>query len=146
MIKNFLNKYSDAGILFFYKVRHWFRLYFFVHGWGKITRGPELWGKLGGSMSNLGITFAPEFWGFMSAFAEFGGGILLLIGLFSRTAAFFMAFNMLVAATQHLSKLDPWNKAIYPMELFGVFMGLIFLTPENTALAQFFLRKENSGD
>ncbi|KXK47195.1 MAG: hypothetical protein UZ05_CHB002002263 [Chlorobi bacterium OLB5] len=57
MIKNFLNKYSDAGILFL-RIGIGFA-FIFVHGWGKIMGGPELWGKLGGSMANLGITFAP---------------------------------------------------------------------------------------
>ncbi|HRE09641.1 MAG TPA: DoxX family protein [Ignavibacteria bacterium] len=125
MIKNFLNKYSDAGILFL-RIGIGFA-FIFVHGWGKIFGGPELWGKLGGSMANLGITFAPVFWGFMAAAAEFGGGILILFGLFTRPASAFMAFTMLVAFLQHTSKLDPWNRVIYPMEMFAVFMALLFI-------------------
>jgi putative oxidoreductase len=125
MIKNFLDKYRDAGLLFI-------RLgigfgFIFVHGWGKISGGTELWSKIGGSMANLGITFAPVFWGFMASLAEFGGGIMLILGLFTRSTSAFMAFTMLVAFMQHTSKLDPWNKAVYPMEMFAVFMALIFL-------------------
>ena len=125
MIKNFLNKYSDAGILFL-RIGIGFA-FIFVHGWGKIFGGPELWTKLGGSMANLGVTFAPTFWGFMAAAAEFGGGILILFGLFTRPASAFMAFTMLVAFIQHTSKLDPWNRVIYPMEMFAVFMALLFI-------------------
>ncbi len=125
MVKNFLNKYSDAGILFL-RIGIGFA-FIFVHGWGKIMGGPELWGKLGGSMANLGITFAPVFWGFMAAISEFGGGILILLGLFTRPASAFMAFTMLVAFIQHSSKLDPWNRTIYPMEMFAVFMALLFI-------------------
>lgn len=125
MITNFLNKYSDAGTLFL-RIGIGFA-FIFVHGWGKIFGGPELWTKLGGSMANLGITFAPTFWGFMAAAAEFGGGILILFGLFTRPAAAFMAFTMLVAFIQHTSKLDPWNRVIYPMEMFAVFMALLFI-------------------
>lgn len=125
MIKNFLEKYRDAGLLF---LRIGVGLGFiFVHGWGKFFGGPELWGKLGGSMANLGITFAPVFWGFMAALAEFGGGILLVLGLFTRTTSSFLAFTMLVAIIQHTSKLDPWNRVIYPTEMFAVFLALIFL-------------------
>lgn len=125
MIKNFLDKYRDAGLLF---IRLGIGFAFiFVHGWGKISGGPELWGKIGGSMANLGITFAPVFWGFMASLAEFGGGILLVFGLFTRSTSAFMAFTMFVAFMQHTSKLDPWNRAIYPMEMFAVFMALIFL-------------------
>jgi len=125
MIKNFLSKYSDAGILFL-RIGIGFA-FIFVHGWGKIFGGPELWTKLGGSMANLGITFAPTFWGFMAAAAEFGGGILILFGLFTRPASAFLAFTMLVAFIQHTSKLDPWNRVIYPMEMFAVFMALLFI-------------------
>ncbi|MBN8583947.1 MAG: DoxX family protein [Ignavibacteria bacterium] len=125
MITNFLNKYSDAGTLFL-RIGIGFA-FIFVHGWGKMFGGPELWTKLGGSMANLGITFAPTFWGFMAAAAEFGGGILILFGLFTRPAAAFMAFTMLVAFIQHTSKLDPWNRVIYPMEMFAVFMALLFI-------------------
>jgi putative oxidoreductase len=89
--------------------------------------GPELWGKIGGSMANMGITFAPVFWGFMASISEFGGGILILLGLFTRPASAFMAFTMLTAFMMHTSKLDPWSKAIYPMEMFAVFMALLFI-------------------
>ena len=125
MIKNFLNKYSDAGILFL-RIGIGFS-FIFVHGWGKIMGGTELWGKIGGSMANMGITFAPVFWEFMASISEFGGGILILLGLFTRPASAFMAFTMLVAFMQHTSKLDPWNRAIYPMEMFAVFMALLFI-------------------
>lgn len=125
MVKNFLDKYSDAGILFL-RIGIGFA-FIFIHGWDKIFGGTELWGKMGGAMINLGITFTPVFWGFMASISEFGGGILILLGLFTRPASAFMAFTMLVAAIMHLSKLDPWSKAIYPMEMFAVFMGLLFI-------------------
>ena len=59
----------------------------FFHGLPKITGGPETWTAIGGTMSNLGINFAPTFWGFMAAFAETIGGILFALGLFFRPAA-----------------------------------------------------------
>jgi len=124
-MKRFFAKHSDAGILI---LRVGVGIAFiFTHGWNKISGGPELWAKIGGSMTNLGITFAPVFWGFMAAISEFGGGILLLFGLFTRPAAALMAFTMVVAATQHLSKLDPWARVIYPTEMFSVFMALLFI-------------------
>ncbi len=55
-------------------------MFFFVHGLPKMQAGPELWTKLGVAMSNVGITFAPDFWGFMAASAECFGGLLLAAG------------------------------------------------------------------
>ncbi|RPI12667.1 MAG: DoxX family protein [Ignavibacteriae bacterium] len=121
----FFEKHKDMGLLL---LRIGVGLGFIlVHGLPKITGGPEMWTRLGGAMGNLGITFAPTFWGFMSSFAEFGGGILILLGLFTRPAAAFMAFNMFVAVMSHFVRLDPWGRVITPIELGSVFLGLIFL-------------------
>ncbi|MCC6865232.1 MAG: DoxX family protein [Ignavibacteria bacterium] len=125
MIKNFLDKHRDIGILF---LRLGIGLSFIlVHGWGKISGGPEFWAKIGTAVAKIGITFAPSFWGFMAAISEFGGGILLVLGLFTRPAAFFMASVMFVAFMNHTSNLDPWFRAIYPTEMFSVFIALLFL-------------------
>ncbi len=140
MITNFLDKHKDAGILF---LRIGIGLAFiFTHGWNKMFGGPEFWAKLGGSMANLGITFAPTFWGFMAAVTEFGGGILLVLGLFTRTTSAFMAFTMFVAFMMHSSKLDPWSKTIYPMELFSVFMALLFIGAGKYSLDNLLFRKK----
>lgn len=141
-MKNFLSKNSDIGILIL-------RIgmgtgFLFVHGWNKIMQGPELWVKLGSSMSNLGINQLHVFWGFMASIAEFGGGILLIFGLFTRSAATFMAFTMVVAAVQHLSKLDPWNRVIYPLEMLSALILLIFIGAGKYSLDNlFFNRKRN---
>lgn len=119
------DKLKDFGILI---LRIGIGLVFVViHGWPKIAGGSEMWTRLGGAMKNLGITFYPEAWGFMSAFAEFGGGILLLLGLFTRPIAFIMAFNMFVATMMHFSKLDAWGTISHPLTLFAVFFALIFI-------------------
>jgi putative oxidoreductase len=125
MLANFFDRNRDIGILF---IRVGIGLAFvFVYGEAKMFAGPEMWTKLGAAMSNLGITFAPAFWGFLSASAEFIGGILFTIGLFTRPVAFVMAFNMVVAMTVHFSMHDQWSKVIIPIQLFSVFIAIIFL-------------------
>jgi len=94
----------------------------FNHGYSKISGGPDLWEKLGGKMAYLGIEFAPVFWGFMAAFAEFGGGLLLAVGLLTRPAAFLIAFTMLVAVVMHHAQGESYT---YPMELMFVALGLM---------------------
>src|SRR5690606_7683213 len=88
-----------------------------VHGLPKLLGGPERWKAVGSAMSNLGIHFAPAAWGFAAAMAEFGGGILLILGLFTRFASASMAFVMLVATTQYLAKGEPLLRASHPIEV-----------------------------
>ncbi|MGH2574989.1 MAG: DoxX family protein [Ignavibacteria bacterium] len=140
MILTFLDKYRDFGLLLM-------RLglgisYSLIHGWGKISAGPELWGKLGNAMSNLGITFLPHFWGFMAAFSEFFGSILLVAGLFFRPAAFLMAFTMFVAMMSHLVRLDPWSRVFSPMVLMFIFAGLFFIGPGKYSLDELIRKRK----
>ena len=99
--------------------------FLYIHGFPKITAGVELWVKLGGAMGNLGIHFAPGFWGFMAASAEFFGGACLVLGLLTRPAAAVMAFNMLVASVLHLSQGDGLQTASHALENMFLFAGLI---------------------
>jgi len=107
---------------------------FVLHGWPKLAGGPERWAGVGGAMSNYGITFAPTFWGFLAAVSEFGGGILLLLGLFFRPASIFLFFTMLVAATMHLQKGDAFSDYSHAIELAIVFFSLYFTGPGRYSL------------
>jgi len=125
MLTKFLNNHKDMGLLL---LRIGVGLSFiFTHGGPKIAGGPELWEKIGHVMSNYGITFLPLFWGLMATLSEFAGGILVLLGLYTRTAAVFMAFTMLTAFINHLSRHDPWGVVSHPVEMLAVFLCLIFL-------------------
>jgi len=74
-----------------------------LHGWGKITGGPESWTRIGGNMARFGLDFAPAFWGFMAAFAEFGCSALIILGVLVRPASLLLVITMAVAASRHLS-------------------------------------------
>ncbi len=99
MIGNQLTKYSDLGLLFF-RIGFGFAFLFF-HGWGKLTGGPERWEGLGGAMSTFGIDFGHTFFGFMAAFSESIGGLMIAAGLFYRPISLMLAFTMLVATLRH---------------------------------------------
>lgn len=132
-MKNWLTRpLADEGLLI---LRIGLGVMFMVHGWPKISGGPEKWLALGEAMNHLGISFAPAFWGFMAAFAEFFGGLLLLVGLLARPATFLLAFTMLVATVMHLkSGHDFVPKVSYPLELMIVFLGLLLLGPGRISL------------
>ena len=65
----------------------------FGHGLGKLPPSPLFVEGVGG----LGFP-APVVFAWASGLAEFGGGLLLAVGLLTRPAALFVAFNTSVAA------------------------------------------------
>lgn len=71
----------------------------FAHGLPKLM-APDRWEREGQAMANLGITFAPVFWGFMAGATELTAGICFLIGLAVRPASAMVLFIMFVAALQ----------------------------------------------
>ncbi len=127
MIMTGLTKYRDFGLLF---LRLGIGTMFaFVHGWPKIAGGMETWAKLGGAMGNLGINFAPEFWGFMAAITEFGGGLLFAVGFLFRPAAAGLAFTMIVAALMKYLPEQSFFAAAHPIEMAIVFLAMLFIGP-----------------
>jgi putative oxidoreductase len=84
----------------------------FEHGLGKIPPREGFVGMIGG----FGFP-APELFAWMSGFAEFGGGILLALGLLTRPAAALIVFNFIVAVIfAHAG--DPFGERELPL-LFG---------------------------
>jgi putative oxidoreductase len=96
-----------------------------AHGYGKITAGPELWGKVGGAMGIFGITFAPVFWGFMAAFAESIAALAVAAGVFTRYSAALVAFTMFVAGAMHLNNGDGFGKASNAIGACLAFIGIL---------------------
>lgn len=97
----------------------------YVYGYPKLMGGPEKWEQLGGVMMKIGVPCIPAFWGFMAALAEGLGGLLLILGLGTRTAAGFLAFTMVMASVHHISSGDPLFKSAHAMEMAAVFIALI---------------------
>lgn len=102
---------------------------FLFHGVPKLMGGPELWSQVGKAMTYLGIDFGYTFWGFMAGFSESVGGILLLLGFFTRPACMMLTFTMFVAATRHLSQGDGILGASHAIEDGIVFLSLILIGP-----------------
>ena len=124
--------YKDLGLLV---VRIGIGLSMLIfHGLDKIKGGPELWTKLGGDMSVVGINFLPIFWGFMAGFSEFFCSFLLILGIFFRPAAFLLAMTMLVAVIYHLNipEGNPgagWSGASHALEFMTIYIALILTGP-----------------
>jgi putative oxidoreductase len=139
MFFSFLSRYKDIALLVA-------RIgigssYIIVHGWKKVTGGPQRWESLGGAMKNLGIDFFPVFWGFMAAFAETAGGLLVVIGLFFRPASALILFTMCVAALRHIANNDPLARIAYPIEMSMVLVLFLFIGAGKYSLDYRFWRK-----
>ena len=95
---------------------------FLFHGWGKI-QNPFGWMPDGGAMPIPGI------FQFLAAFAEFGGGLALIVGFLTPIAAFGMAITMIVAAYMHAIVFgDPFvSKGGGSYELPLVFLSIFLL-------------------
>ncbi|HNW90653.1 MAG TPA: DoxX family protein [Bacteroidales bacterium] len=121
--KIFTSSATDIGLLI---LRIGIGIMFILHGLPKLSGGTETWNFLGSQMSVVGITFAPVFWGFMAALSESLGGLLLLLGLFTRPAALLMLFTMLIATLMHFTNGDGIKGASHAMEMGIVFLSVIF--------------------
>ncbi|MFA5060151.1 MAG: DoxX family protein [Candidatus Omnitrophota bacterium] len=109
-------------------------MFFLTHGLPKLMAGPDMWTQIGAALSRYGITFLPVFWGLLAALSEGLGGLLLVLGIGTRTAATFMAFTMLIAAMHHLLGGDGIGKASHAIEVGILFLSLIWLGSGKYAL------------
>jgi putative oxidoreductase len=130
MIWKGLEKYRDVGLLV---IRIGFGAGFlFYHGWGKLTSGPERWAQVGGAMEHFGIGFGHTFFGFLAAFSESFGGLLIALGLFFRPVCALLFVTMFVAMVSHYAS-GRGSPAHAAKNMF-VFLGLIFVGPGKYSL------------
>lgn len=135
MIWTSLNKYRDTGLLI---LRVGIGAMFIFHGFPKISGGPDMWGKIGTTMGVFGVHFVPVFWGFMSSFAEFFGGIFLILGFLFRPACILLTINMFVASSMHLSRGQGLGIASHAIEAGILFLSLILIGPGKYSLDEVF--------
>ena len=75
-----------------------------VHGWGKVTKGPAAFLK---PFADMG--FEPAvLWVWLALVIEFGGGIALILGLFTRFFAAAAAIEMLIIGVLYWNNGFSW--------------------------------------
>ncbi len=92
-----------------------------AHGWGKVPPSEKFIegvGKMGFPM--------PEVFAWAASLSEFGGGLLLALGLATRPAAFFMAFTVGVAGfVRHAD--DPFATAEKAFLFLAISLAFVFI-------------------
>ena len=84
-----------------------------VHGWGKVTRGPSTYVR---AFAESGFDPAlPWVWG--ALLIEFGGGIALILGLFTRFFAAAAAIEMLIITVLYWKNGFAWLNRGYEYTL-----------------------------
>ncbi|HYL11762.1 MAG TPA: DoxX family protein [Terriglobales bacterium] len=93
-----------------------------AHGYGKVFGGTQ---KFVHMVSGLGL---PGWMAYLSAAAEFGGGILLVLGLITRLAALAVLVDMLVAISKVHFKNGLMGLSGYefPLAVAAIAFALIF--------------------
>ncbi len=115
-------------------------LMLFNHGWDKLIAGPEKWTSIAEfGLQHLGINYFLTFFGFMAAFSESFGAVLIGIGFLFRTATVLLLFTMLIAANMHLvtGQGDPEMALLYAL----VSLALTLIGPGKISLDRLFLSK-----
>jgi len=136
-----LDQYRNPGLLI---LRIGIGVMFMLHGFPKLMGGPDLWTRLGGATASIGVDFAPTFMGFMAAFAEFGGGLLLILGLLTRPACLLLCVTMIVATAMHVQNGDGFNRYSHALEASILFFSLLLIGPGKLSLDEMWSRWKSS--
>lgn len=100
MVLSFLNKYREAGILFF---RVAVGLMLVCAGFPIVAGGSGRWHVAAPAVTQFfHITSHLAFWGAVVAFSELIGGLLLIIGLLTRVVCLVIALGLTCEGIAHL--------------------------------------------
>ncbi len=125
MLKS-LSNYSDLGLL---AGRIGLGILFILHGWPKLAGGQSAWERYGHAIAAVGVTFLPKIWGLAAGLAEFGGGILLILGLLFRPACLMIGFEMFVAFVWLFKSGRGFVDYSRPLEMLCLFVILLVIGP-----------------
>jgi putative oxidoreductase len=134
----FSSRNSNAAILV---LRIVIGISFIIHGYSKITGGPERWIAIGEKISIIGIEFGYLIFGFLATFSEFFGGVALLAGFLTRLSTVGIGFTMIIAILSHIAQGDSITRILHPLELLAVCVLIFVNGPGKYSIDNLFKHK-----
>jgi putative oxidoreductase len=133
-MSRWLNRFQPWGVLL---LRLVLGVAMVVHGYPKVIpaggfHGGNTTAALDHYVHFIATLGLPPWLAYVSAFTEFAGGILLIVGLLTRFVSFLAATNMLfaiAAVTIH----HGYSASEYPLSLFAIALMLLFAGPGKAA-------------
>lgn len=134
-----LNRYRHVGLLL---LRLGMGAIFIVHGVTKFLGGSEVLATVGSVASVVGINSGHVFFGAVAATLEALGGLLLMLGLFTRLAAIAIGLVLLGAFVAHAANGDALDVWLHPLKAFTVMVALVFTGPGRYSLDAYMTDRE----
>lgn len=119
-------KKPDLGLLI---IRIVLGACFIVHGILKFMGGTPALEQVGKSLTFFGINDFHLIFGVIAATFEIVGGILVLLGAQFRVGVLLILFVLLMAFSTTFLTTPTFMQYAWPLELFAVFFGLLFIGP-----------------
>ncbi|HEX9198990.1 MAG TPA: DoxX family protein [Acidobacteriaceae bacterium] len=134
-MSRWLNRFQPWGVLV---LRLVLGIAMVVHGYPKVIpsgafRSSQTFAALNRFAHYVGTLGLPYWLGYVAAFAEFVGGICLLLGLFTRFFAFLVTIEMLVAIAV-VTRHHGYSGSEYPLALTAIAFMLLLSGPGKAAV------------
>ncbi len=115
----------------------------YYHGWSKLLSDSSRWERLGNSLTQwIGFDSLKITFGFMAAFSESIGAILIAVGLLTRPATILLMITMIVASTKKISEVGI-NGSELPLIFLILSFVILLKGPGKYSLDHFLLGKKH---
>jgi len=117
-----------------------------IHGAPILFGGGASWESTGSAMSVLGINFSTKIFGFTAGLFQVVGGLFFLSGFLLRFTCMGLAAVMAIATIYSWVNGAEFVSFSHPLELFVLFIGMIFVGAGRYSLDEKFFPEQRSVD
>ena len=113
----------------------------YYHGWSKLMADSSRWERLGNALTYwIGLDSLKITFGFLAAFSESIGALLIAIGLLTRPSAFLLGITMMVASSKKISEVGIDGSEL-PLLFLILCLVILLKGPGKFSIDRFLLKK-----